>query len=516
MPKYQITAPDGKKFEVNAPDGATQDEVLAYAQGQFKAPSQQAPVKPKEPFDTNLTFSEKAATAIGNVLPEFTDGWGSKGGKIAGLVQGAADPSVGIAQLGANAISPLLPNDNGGLAGLITGQKTDLASKVNNAIQAQNAGYEKAREQEGREGFDWSRLAGNIASPVNLLGARLLPKAPTSAGGAFKQGAAIGGLYGAENPVNDIPQDGSFLGEKTKQVAIGAVSGGVISPTIYGIANQLKNQGLAKALMQSALKPTASQQKSGEADKAITTFLKERLNPTRGGIDELESRVGNINDDVASIIANSNKSVDAQSVVNRLKGTVDKFSTQVSPTSDLIAIKAIASDFKAHPIIPQFPLKNAGLIPVQQAQAMKQGTYRVLKGKFGETGSAATEAQKTLARGLKEEVGVAHPEILPMLSRESDLINALNVGERRALMDGNKNPISLGANIAMSAHNPIATAGLIANSSALAKSLAARGVNRVATLNNHPELAAKLAELLRKSAPYAGIPAAAPFLQQGQ
>ena len=34
MPDFEITAPDGRKFIVTAPDGATQDEVLAYAQKQ--------------------------------------------------------------------------------------------------------------------------------------------------------------------------------------------------------------------------------------------------------------------------------------------------------------------------------------------------------------------------------------------------------------------------------------------------------------------------------------------------
>lgn len=35
MAKFQITSPDGRKFEINAPEGASQDEVLAYAQSQF-------------------------------------------------------------------------------------------------------------------------------------------------------------------------------------------------------------------------------------------------------------------------------------------------------------------------------------------------------------------------------------------------------------------------------------------------------------------------------------------------
>jgi hypothetical protein len=37
MARYEITAPDGRRFEVNAPEGATQEQVLAYAQQNFQA-----------------------------------------------------------------------------------------------------------------------------------------------------------------------------------------------------------------------------------------------------------------------------------------------------------------------------------------------------------------------------------------------------------------------------------------------------------------------------------------------
>src|SRR5690606_32142009 len=35
MPNYIVTSPDGKKFRVTAPEGATQEQILAYAQSQF-------------------------------------------------------------------------------------------------------------------------------------------------------------------------------------------------------------------------------------------------------------------------------------------------------------------------------------------------------------------------------------------------------------------------------------------------------------------------------------------------
>lgn len=38
MPEFEITSPDGQRFIVNAPAGATQDEIFEYAQTQFSAP----------------------------------------------------------------------------------------------------------------------------------------------------------------------------------------------------------------------------------------------------------------------------------------------------------------------------------------------------------------------------------------------------------------------------------------------------------------------------------------------
>ena len=35
MPLYDVTSPSGEVFEINAPDGATENEVLLYAQQQF-------------------------------------------------------------------------------------------------------------------------------------------------------------------------------------------------------------------------------------------------------------------------------------------------------------------------------------------------------------------------------------------------------------------------------------------------------------------------------------------------
>ena len=100
---------------------------------------------------------------------------------------------------------------------------------------------------------------------------------------------------------------------------------------------------------------------------------------------------------------------------------------------------------------------------------MKQGTYKAIGGKnYGELKGAETEAQKALARGLKEEISSAVPNVAALNKREGNLLNALSVAERRALMDANKNPLGLGV------LNPATLALWLWDRSGWAKAMTAR------------------------------------------
>src|SRR3990167_10396587 len=100
---------------------------------------------------------------------------------------------------------------------------------------------------------------------------------------------------------------------------------------------------------------------------------------------------------------------------------------------------------------------------------MKQGTYKAIGGKnYGELKGAETEAQKALARGVKEEISSAVPNVAALNKREGNLLNALSVAERRALMDANKNPLGLGV------LNPATLALWLWDRSGWAKAMTAR------------------------------------------
>jgi hypothetical protein len=285
-------------------------------------------------------------------------------------------------------------------------------------------------------------MAGKTANAVTRI-----------AGGAGS-GAAMTGIINADD------------------IGTGAVIGGAL-PVVGAaggiVADKVLRPG-ARKLMQSAIKPTIEQLRKGDAQVAIDTLLKYGISPNEKGVYKLRGLVDDLNTQISDKIANSSATVSRPNVLSYLGDVNKKFANQVSPSSDLAAIQGVADDFIAHPAL------SGTNIPVQQAQQLKQGTYKALSGKYGEAGSAATEAQKALARGLKDEVGKAIPDIVPLNAEEARLIKTLGVTERRALMELNKNPVGLSA----LAQSPGSFAAFMADRSAAFKAILARMVNQSA------------------------------------
>ena len=229
-------------------------------------------------------------------------------------------------------------------------------------------------------------------------------------------------------------------------------------------------QTIPERLMQSALKPTQKQLQTGKASTAVKTMLEEGINPTQVGVKKLESKIEDINKQVVNKIGSSTGTVSKTDVLKYLDDIEANKLKQVNPSDDISAINKVRQEFMAYnqPIIKT----TSQTIPVQLAQELKQGTYKALKNKYGQLGSTEVEAQKALARGLKEKVGEAVPEIMGLNKKEAQLIDTLDVVERRALMELNKNPMGL----ALLTETPQQFAAFMADKSALFKSLLARSL----------------------------------------
>ena len=118
---------------------------------------------------------------------------------------------------------------------------------------------------------------------------------------------------------------------------------------------------------------------------------------------------------------------------------------------------------------------SRGSLPVQKAQQIKQGTYKILNDKYDKQGvdSATDATEKAIARGLKDQIAAAVPDVAPLNAAESELINAKNVAMRQVLLNGNKNPLGL-APLSPTAKS---MAMFLLDRSAAGKSVAARALN---------------------------------------
>lgn len=469
-----VRLPDGTVIQ-GVPEGMSKADLVA------KLKTNGYDTAALEPQGSRARAAQQAAgvltKAAGNIVP--------------GAVRGAGS-------IGATILSPF--DKAGDVADMVTGEG-GAVSRNDQRRSGMDAGLTEMGADPSNPGYKLGKLGGEVMGTLGVGGG--IARAAESAAPvvaskipnlltAIRTSGMRTGAPGTVNPLVDVATratGGAITGGASaglvnpEQAVTGAELGGAL-PVAAKVAGELgtavgnvastATTATAKRLMQSAIKPTIAQIKSGDAATAVETLLGYGINPTEGGVNKLRALIDAKNTEIANEIAASGATVDKQNVLGALGGVRQKFGNQVSPTGDLASIQRVADDFAAHPNVP------GNDIPVQVAQDMKQGTYRVLKDKYGQMGSAETEAQKGLARGLKDEIATAVPAVGPLNAEESRLITTLNVSERRALMEMNKNPMGLAA----LAHNPMNFAMFMADKSALFKSLAARLINSTASAPN--------------------------------
>lgn len=457
MATYKVRDPQGNIREISGPDGASDAEIIAQAKRLFSAP--QPKREPLQQIDVN------------GPKPESMGPMEALGGLAMGGLRGAA-------RMGSAAM--YVPDRLG-----MTGRTPEQREQSIDQFMGDRADTNSLLYKGGDIGAQIAGTAG-VGGLIGK-GMRAVPAlakfAPVVESGGFKLGDAAT----KSAMVNAMMRAGGGAATGAAATAMvdpesigqGAAIGGATPLAVQGAAKvgTALGSGLrsgAENLMQSALKPSIESLRKGDAKVAIETLLAEGINPTTAGVRTIEKNIGGINDKIDALIKGSTANVNKQDVINALVGTNQRFAKQVAPTADLAAIQGVADDFIAHPML------SGPDIPVQLAQELKKGTYSALKGKYGEVGSAATEAQKALARGLKERIAAAVPEVSGLNARESALLKTLDVAERRALMDANKNPMGL----ALLASNPATWAAFMADRSAAFKGVAARLANNASKAAN--------------------------------
>lgn len=205
MPRYRVKAPDGRAFIVNAPEGATKEQVLAFAQKNMPAPKKREGILGA----VNRFVSSGNEMLIGgveglyNAASAVTD---PVIHKISSLVQGkdVADASLAATNRSRRAVSDTVSR-------AIVAKPNPIAREV-------------------------GRVASTVVAPVPKIG--LLEKAGTA--GRLVQRAYQGAVGGAA--VRDVDDSAAA------PAATGAIANVILPPIISRIAQTRPVQAAAKVI----------------------------------------------------------------------------------------------------------------------------------------------------------------------------------------------------------------------------------------------------------------------------
>lgn len=225
-------------------------------------------------------------------------------------------------------------------------------------------------------------------------------------------------------------------------------------------------------LMKTAIKPLAQDLERGRVPSAIQTMLERGYSPTESGVAAMRAKVGEYMDQVKQAIGPSTARVDLLGAANNLNQLKAKYGAGTLGEEKIAEINKVLQSLYEHPSV-----KGGYSMSVQDALAMRQANDKTLGSAaygLGLKPDAERDALKGINAALREQIATTVPATVEPMGNAAELLNAIKVSQRRALIEGNKNPLSLGVSIASAAHDPMAALGLWANSSAAAKAALAR------------------------------------------
>ena len=179
---------------------------------------------------------------------------------------GMIDPIQGGAQLLTKALPDSVVNAGNRANNWIADNLGLVARLPEGGVDQQTREREADYRQRKPEGVDWARLAGNVASPVNLAlgaGAAQASTLPMR----MAAGAATGATAASMTPVGES----DFLGGKSQQAALGGLMGGGVAAAVAGMSRVISprasvNPDLA-ALKAAGVHPTIGQTLGGMANR---------------------------------------------------------------------------------------------------------------------------------------------------------------------------------------------------------------------------------------------------------
>ncbi len=259
-------------------------------------------------------------------------------------------------------------------------------------------------------------LAAAMQSGVGMLGS----------GGVSNAGKnlAVGGLSG-------------LAAQGTKEYTgsdLGALAVGAFTPSVVRGGARLVRGG-AESMMEHAISPTLVDLQRKKVGPAIDTFLEKGIGPTKKGIAQLKNEGEILNDAAQSELArNGNKVLIRDDVA---ANALHPLMNQEQRVGGYLSkrLRGIQDEYDT---MAGFP-RN---IPIEQANDIKRNYQQQTK--YGIATDGADDARKAIARELRLQIEQNAPGVAPINAEASKIWNAVNVGERRALLHGKEQPLGIG------------------------------------------------------------------------
>lgn len=335
--------------------------------------------------------------------------------------------------------------------------------QTKNLTRVAKGGAQNADETSTpRAGYDLlahgAKMASNFFDPKSLATTAGVMAANTNPVTGIPVDAALV-LHGGYGVAKNAPE---ALKGNPDAVEAALMSGSEMAGGTAGVGGQAgaargAMADTAKRMYQSSLKPSTTLSPTERAS-IIQTGLDKEIPVSEKGIDKLSDLLSDLQQKTKAVIATDpNAPINKFAVASRLTETARRAANQVSPTADLKAISKVGTDFMG---------SQPTEIKAADAQALKQGTYQNLGNKaYGELKGATIEAQKSLARGLKEELQNIFPELQGLNAQQSKLYDLEEQLNRAVGRIDNHQLIGLGTPMATTAATAIgnsAKAGMAA------------------------------------------------------
>ncbi len=337
MPTFDVTSPDGRKFRVNAPEGATQDQIIAYAQANMPAAPKSDPdvSGPVQAFDIAAGHAlDRAASGLRELVPAPIRSAIDKTGEFLGM---APPPTIDPQQL-ANNEAEFAKVEKAYPTAAFLGGVAPSAATVNPVGMAVMAGMDPGTmgERAGRAALSYG--AGKAGQFVGgkIADALTSRAAGKSAGLASEK---------AQNAVRDATlREAQAAGYVIPPTQAAPTSPGIVNRVLEGISGKIQTGQAAAIKNQEVTTKLAKQALSLPEDVPLT---REAIGTVRSAAGQVYQAVKNF----GVVSADDDLRAAMNGVAGEYKALINEFPSQKNAAVDALLSDLNRDQFSSSTIV---------------------------------------------------------------------------------------------------------------------------------------------------------------------